>query len=473
MSNIVLPHNNWRPRADQMALWNYLEGGGTRAVEIAHRRWGKDDIALHYSACAVHERVGVYWHMLPEKEQARKAIWEAVNPRTGMRRIDEAFPQALRKNTRDTDMFIRFKNGSTWQVVGSDRFNALMGSPPIGVTFSEWALADPRAWQFIRPILDENGGWAAFITTPRGRNHAYRSYELAKKEMAAGHDWFAELNNAHDTPVFTSAQLEKIKQEMIEEMGDDGESLFRQECEVDFSAGLIGSFYASFIEKIDQAGQIVPDLPFDKGIPVQTAWDLGYSDDVVVWFFQYIGNEYRILDHYSDYGKDVPDVCKMLKEKAEERGWTYGDTTQQRHWVPWDARPKTMAAAGKSILEQAWQLGVRMSVVPNLSREDGIQAARKVLPKCWFDETACEEGLDALREYKREWDPINKAFRKNPVHNRASHTADAFRMLALAHQPRPAPPPPKPKPIKGIEGVTLNRLFKDAAIDDSHENWRV
>ena len=136
MSDIVLPHNNWRPRADQMALWNYLEGGGTRAVEIAHRRWGKDDIALHYSACAVHERVGVYWHMLPEKEQARKAIWEAVNPRTGMRRIDEAFPQALRKNTRDTDMFIRFKNGSTWQVVGSDRFNALMGSPPIVVTFS-------------------------------------------------------------------------------------------------------------------------------------------------------------------------------------------------------------------------------------------------------------------------------------------------------------------------------------------------
>src|SRR3712207_6376859 len=140
VATIRLPYA-WSPRPYQRGLWSYLEQGGRRAVEVAHRRWGKDEVALHWTAVAAHQRVGAYWHMLPEAAQARKAIWDAVNPHTGKRRIDEAFPPVLRETTREAEMFIRMDNGSTWQVVGSDNFNSLVGSPPIGLVASEHALA--------------------------------------------------------------------------------------------------------------------------------------------------------------------------------------------------------------------------------------------------------------------------------------------------------------------------------------------
>ena len=153
-TRIRLP-NNWEPRDYQLPLWSYLQGGGLRADVAAHRRWGKDEVALHWTATQMVQRPGSYWHMLPEASQARKAIWDAVNPHTGLRRIDEAFPPALRENTREQDMFIRFKNGATWQVVGSDNYNSLVGSPPVGVIFSEWSIARPDAWTYMRPTGGE------------------------------------------------------------------------------------------------------------------------------------------------------------------------------------------------------------------------------------------------------------------------------------------------------------------------------
>jgi phage terminase large subunit len=201
---IELPHD-WSPRDYQQPLWNYLHAGGKRAEAIWPRRHGKDDVALHYTAMAAHERVGVYWHLLPQHNQSRKAIWDAVNPHTGKRRIDEAFPVELRATTREQDMVIRFKNGSLWQVIGSDNYDALVGTPPVGVVFSEWALSDPQAWSMIRPILAENEGWALFITTPRGRNHAHRMYEMARESE----DWFCERLTALDTGVFSDETLER------------------------------------------------------------------------------------------------------------------------------------------------------------------------------------------------------------------------------------------------------------------------
>jgi len=132
----------WEPRPYQLKLWRYLARGGLRADVAAHRRWGKDEVALNWASVASVARVGGYWHLLPEASQGRKAIWDAVNPHTGRRRIDEAFPHKLRAATRDADMMIRFRNGSTWQVCGSDNYNSLVGSPPVGVVFSEWALAN-------------------------------------------------------------------------------------------------------------------------------------------------------------------------------------------------------------------------------------------------------------------------------------------------------------------------------------------
>lgn len=440
-----------------MPLWAYFERGGKRAVEIAHRRWGKDDVALHMAAIKAHERVGAIWHMLPQANNARKAIWDAVNPRTGRRRIDDAFPAELRASTRETDMFIRFKSGSTWQVVGSDNYNSLMGTPPVGITFSEFALADPHAWAYLRPILEENGGWALFITTPRGRNHAHRLLELAKTEP----NWFGQTLTASETPVFSPDQLTQIRREMVAEYGeDDGDALFGQEYLCSFDAPLVGAFYAKLLAQAETEGRIRSNLPYEPMVPVETAWDLGYTDDTTIWWFQVVGKEVRILASEHNAGQDVPYYCGRINQVALDNGWSYGDPMKARHWVPWDAQPRTLAAAGKSILEQAWACGVKMRLVPNLGKEDGIQAVRQVLPRCWFDKDKCTTGIEALRSYRREWDDERKVFKKTPLHSWESHYADAFRMLALAwRQPR-EPEPPKP-PIEDFRSMTMDDMWKD------------
>ena len=257
---IRLP-NNWKPREDQLGLWRYMQGGGLRAVEVAHRRWGKDDVALHWTACSAMQKVGNYWHMLPEYSQGRKAIWEAVNPRTGLRRIDEAFPQVIRSATKTHEMMIKFVSGSTWQVVGSDNYNSLMGSPPIGIVFSEWALADPMAWAFLRPILAENGGWAMWVYTPRGANHGLKLFRYAEGNP----DWHCELLTVKQTPVFTPETIENELRELIEEFGaEEGERLFLQEYHCSFEGHVAGAYYAKQIRKARTDNRIC-EVPYATG----------------------------------------------------------------------------------------------------------------------------------------------------------------------------------------------------------------
>lgn len=391
-------------------------------MAVWHRRAGKDDLALHWTAKCVLTAPGNYWHMLPEAAQARKAIWDAVNPHTGRRRIDEAFPEAMRARTLNNEMKIEFVTGSIWQVIGSDNYNSLVGSTPRGVVFSEWALAKPQAWAYLRPILAENNGWALFIYTSRGRNHGYTIYDAATNDPA----WFAERLTANDTLVFSPETLESEKQEYIRENGpDDGEALFRQEYMCDFDAPLVGSYYAKILSELAETGRI-GTVDWDRLLPVHTAWDLGYSDDTAIWFYQVARQEIRIIDYYQASGQDVVHYVKTLQAKP----YTYA-----KHNVPWDAVPKTMASGGKSILEQlSAHLGVQtLSVVPNLQLEDGVQAVRAILPRCWFDATRCKQGLEALRQYQREWDEDRKVFKPKPLHNWASHPADAFRYLAVSY----------------------------------------
>lgn len=246
--DIELPAGGWRPRDYQLPVWKYLENGGRRAVAVWHRRAGKDEFCMRWASVAAMEAVGNYWHMLPEAAQARKAIWDAVNPHTGRKRIDEAFPMELRRTTRQQEMMIEFVNGSTWQLVGSDNFNSLVGSTPRGVVFSEWAIANPSAWAFVRPILLENGGWALFNYTPRGNNHGRTIYDAAVDDPK----WFAEILPADKTEVFQDEQLKDEEQEYIREYGRElGRALFRQEYFCSFDAAVLGSYYALEMSEAD------------------------------------------------------------------------------------------------------------------------------------------------------------------------------------------------------------------------------
>ncbi len=451
---IRLP-NNWTPRPYQMDAWAYLENGGRHAELIWHRRSGKDDIALHRSACAAFERVGNYWHMLPEYAQARKAIWEAVNPHTGRQRIDEAFPMEIREVTRNDEMFIRFKNGSTWQVVGSDSYNRLVGSTPIGVVYSEWAITNPAARAYLRPIFKENNGWQIFITTPRGHNHAYKSFYSARATPGT----FTQILTAADTRILTRDQLEEERRAYIGENGEDeGEAIFQQEYFCSWDAAILGAYYGKEMRKADEQGRIGP-VQWDEHLKVYTAWDLGYKDDTAIWFYQVLRGEVRVIDFYSVSGASIEQIADAVKVKP----YRYA-----KHYLPHDARAKTLAAAGKSIIEQlASHLGfANLAVVPELSVQDGIQAVRQVLPRCWFNEDGCRDGIEALRQYQREYDEDKKAFRQTPRHDWASHPADAFRMLALAYREdaptteRPAEP--RPLMVGPTNTATLNDMWATA-----------
>jgi len=274
MPTVELP-NGWSPRSYQRPFWDYLEKGGKRAIGIWHRRAGKDDVMLHRAAVAAFERPATYWHCLPEYAQARKAIWTAVNSHTGKRRIDEAFPHELRAATNDNEMFIRFKNGSTWQVIGSDRYNSLVGAGVAGVTFSEWALCNPASWGYISPMMRENSGWAAFITTPRGKNHAHAMYESGRKNS----DWFAQRLSVHDTGALTTAELSDVLQtDYIDLFGEDiGRAQFEQEYECSFNAAILGAFYAREMVAVRREGRIA-DIEAIEGLPVHRAWDIGVKD---------------------------------------------------------------------------------------------------------------------------------------------------------------------------------------------------
>jgi len=423
-----------------------MEAGGKRAVAVWHRRAGKDEICLHTAAVKAFERVGNYWHMLPLYSQARKAIWDAVNPRTGRKRIDEAFPVELRKTTRNQEMMIEFKNGSTWQVVGSDSFNNLVGSTPCGIVFSEWSISNPRAWAYLRPILAENGGWAFFIYTARGRNHGYEILQTGLKND----DWFAEVLTADQTGVFTPEQLEDEKKELVSLYGeDDGDSLFRQEYYCSFDAALVGAFYGKWIEKAEREGRITDVPAADR--EVFTAWDIGFSDDTVIWFFQLEPmGKLRIIDYYATNGKDPKHYAGIVKD----RGYKYG-----RHYMPHDAYSETIQGAGKSVLKQLHDEGLRnFERVPDESVQLGIQAVRKILPFCYFDKDKCEDGLESLRNYQRKWDPDKKCFSDTELKDWTNHAADAFRYLALSYLRATVVEQPPPKP-KFLHEMTADDVF--------------
>ncbi len=466
MATITIP-NKWSPRKYQLKALKALDNGVKRVVSVWHRRGGKDTTALNYTAKRMMGTVGNYWHLFPLQTQARKAIWKGIN-KDGQSILDQVFPPEIVKSKNGTEMVIELINGSTWQLCGSDNYNNLVGSNPIGVVFSEWSLCNPLAWSYIRPILAENGGWAWFIYTPRGKNHGYTLYQLAKKSLG----WFAEILTVDDTGAISQEILKEEEEEM-----DDSD--FQQEYYCSFDAAIKGAYYSKEFKVIDAENRIC-SVPHDPNAKVYTAWDLGHKDATAIWFYQIVGNEIHIIDYYYATGVDIDHYAeqilgyqiaydddgsvsiglKDLKGAEHRQKYDY-----ESHGLPHDARAKTLASGGKSVQEQvAAHLGWdKVKIVPSLSKQDGRQAVRKMLKNTWFDANRCEEhGVAALREYQREWDDKNKIFKKDHLHNWASDPADAFRYLAIAYE---------------VEYMTEDN--NDDYIDDSYgiyeedgDNWR-
>jgi phage terminase large subunit len=459
--NIQLPYN-WKQRFYQNDLWQYLSKGGKRAVANWHRRSGKDEVFLHHTACAAHEKIGTYWYMLPEYSQARKSMWDSINPHTGKKRIDEAFPQEIRKTTRDHEMMIVFQCGSTFQLVGSDNFNSLVGSPPVGLIFSEYALSNPAAWAYLRPILLENRGWAGFNSTPRGNNH----FKALCKHAEVTNGWFYQRLTAEQTKVFTPEQLQDELLELQSLHGDDyGKSLWLQEYFCSFDAAIPGSIWGDCLDKLQNRGNIT-DVPHDPKFPVHTGWDLGRTDATAIWFFQMSGKSIDVIGYHESNFKDIPFYGDLLRGihrpddssdvralKDRTKKFKYGT-----HWLPHDARARTLAAGGKSIQQQMIDQNVgRIVIAKKLDHVDGIQGARATFPYCRFDKTYTADGIDVLRNYHYEWDEERQTFSNQPAHDWSSHGSSAFRTLSLSWK-RPKDRGPEEAPL--VERIEAGSIHK-------------
>lgn len=420
--------NDWDCMEHQIPLWQYLSDGGKRAVAVWHRRAGKDSTALNFTATEAMETTGVYWHMLPTQKQARKVVWDGID-RKGRRILDQAFPKEIIKAKRSQEMQIELISGSIWQLCGSDNYDSLVGANPKGVVFSEWSLCDPKAWDFIRPILAENGGWAIFIYTARGKNHGYTMANMAKKNP----NWFYSCLTVDDTHRPDGSPI--ITQEAIQEDRDSGmsEDMVQQEYYCSFDVAIPGAYYSKEIAAA-RADKRICFMPIEPNIEVHTFWDLGISDAMTIWFVQAIGKEIRFINYYEMNNEGMQHYINYLNTFKAHHNITYGE-----HYAPHDIEVRELTT-GKSRRDTAREMGINFRVVSQHSVADGIEASRRIFARCWFDENRCEQGINCLASYHREYDEKKQTYKDHPVHDWASHGADAFRQFAMAWQDRLALP---------------------------------
>lgn len=388
-----------------------------RLVYVWHRRAGKDIFAINRLLYAMlFEQVGTYWHIFPRYNQAKRSVWQERDA-SGKRYLDY-IPKEVIEKTNETELKVTLKNGSIYQFVGSDNPDNLRGAGIKGVCFSEYAEQDSRIWDIIQPMINATNGIALFNFTPKGQNHAYQLFEMAKKIPET---WHCEIKTADDTKALSRETLEQIKQEKLL-MGETID-FFNQEYYCSFANPVEGSYYGDIIKQIEDNKQI-GKIDYEPRLPVYTAWDLGLADSTAIWFFQCVGNEIRVIDYIEENNKSLDYYIREIKNKK----YIYA-----KHFAPHDIQVREQSN-GKSRIEFALQLGLRFDVVPNLGIAEGINAVRVILPKCYFNEETTRRGIKCLKNYKKDFDFKNNCFKISPKHDWSSHGADAFRYLALSYR---------------------------------------
>jgi phage terminase large subunit len=416
MDEVTIP-NNWAARPHQIPFMEArLVQDVKRMLCVWHRRAGKDSASINLTCIEAHKHIATYWHMLPTAIQARHVVWDAINPATGVRMIDQAFPERIRAGINNTEMKIELKNGSFWQCVGSDNYDRLVGASPLGVVFSEWSLTNPAAWDYIRPILKENGGWATFIYTFRGKNHGWDLYKMAKKNPR----WFCELLDIEHTWRDAEMSQPVITQQDYQEEIDDGMDplLALQEYYCSADAGLSGAYWTEALKKSK-----VGDYPWDPMKPVHTFWDIGL-DTTAIWFAQEADNGLiNVIDYWSGANVGLSEWIKRMKDAP----YSYG-----QHVGPHDIKRREFwTAMGYNTLA-AQLMDFEFEECPNISRKEGIDAVKMFLPRLRFNRETTTTGWDALTNYRREYNEKLRLWLNTPLHDWASHGADAMRYFAIA-----------------------------------------
>jgi len=378
------------------------------AIIVAHRRFGKTVAAINDlikdSLTIPRKNVRVAY-IAPYYRQAKAIAWDYLLEYT--RDVEGSLVNA-------SELRVDFPNGSRIRLFGADNYDAMRGLYFDSVVLDEPADFPANAWpSVIRPSLSDRKGRATFIGTPKGKNDFWDIWHDAQNDG----NWYAAMFKASETSILDSEELEEAKQTM-------GEDRYEQEFECSFEAAIQGAYYAMEMKTATQDKRITK-VPYDPSVGVTVSWDLGIGDSTSLWFAQFVGQEIRIIDFYEMSGVGLDHYAKVLDEK----GYHY-----KEHILPHDVKVKELGT-GKSRLETLDALGVNnISIAPKLSIDDGIQSARSMLNRCWFDEEKCGRGVEALRQYRREFDEKNKSWRGRPLHDWTSHAADSFRYMSVGRK---------------------------------------
>jgi len=438
MSDVIDVELDYKPRD---VFLDFHEREQRWAVIVAHRRCGKTVACINdliYKALIDGKEDGRYAYLAPYYAQAKSIAFDYLMK----------FSEPVRANHNVSELWVELINGARIRLFGADNADSLRGLYLDGVVLDEFADMKPSLWgAVLRPLLSDRRGWATFIGTPKGHNQFWEIYNNATKDDS----WYVKTLRASQTGLIPQEELDDARKMQTQDQ-------YLAEWECDFESAIIGAFYGKEMRQLTDQGRIL-DIEYDPMFPVHTAWDLGYSDDTAIWWFQVVHGEIRMLDYHSSNGQPVAFYAGIIASREKERGYVYGT-----HYLPHDARAKTLAS-NKSIIEQlSDKIPLKyLKIVPSLSLQDGIQATRLALTRAWFDHK-CEDGIECLRQYQREYDEDKKVFRDKPRHDWTSHGADAFRMLSIAWKEE-AKLPHKDDSIKGLfvgkTDVSLNDLWRD------------
>lgn len=379
------------------------------AAIVAHRRAGKtvacvNDLLDAALRCQLPEPRFAY--IAPFYSQAKDIAWAYL------KRFALPIPGAV---AHEQELRVDLPNGGRVRLYGADNYERLRGIYLDGVVLDEFGDVDPRAWsEVIRPALADRKGWAVFIGTPKGRNHFADVWKQAQDNQ----DWYSLMLKASQTGIVSPEELADARASGM------SEDQYNQEFECSFDAAVVGAYYGKLIERAENEGR-VGNVPWEPNVPVETWWDLGIDDSTAIWFVQTIGREIRVIDYYEMSGVGLEHYAKVLKEK---------DYVYSRHILPHDVEVRELST-GKSRWAFLASLGIKGTVAKKHSVEDGINSVRSILSRCWFDKTRCARGIEALRQYRQDWDDKLKAFKGRPLHDWTSHGSDAFRYGAYTVRP--------------------------------------
>jgi len=401
---------------------------------VAHRRCGKtvgcinDKIKRAIQLTLPHGR---YAYVAPFLSQAKEVAWEYL----------KRFAQPIIADKNESELWVELLNGARIRIHGADNPDRLRGAYLDGVVLDEYADMRPSVWgEVIRPMLADRGGWATFIGTPKGHNEFFDKCEEARGDPER---WFFDVLRASETGILPQEELDDARRSSTPEQ-------YQQEFECSFEAAILGAYFGKEIAEAEREGRVC-ELPYNPDLPVHTAWDLGIGDSTAIWMFQVVASEIRVIGHYEAHGHGLAHYAAVLSALK----YRWGDD-----WVPHDAKVRELGT-GRTRIETLQELGRKPKLVPNHKIGDGINAARLTMPIVWFDRFKCADGIEALRQYRADFDEKTRAFKDAPRHDWTSHTADAFRYLAMAWREM-APPPPAKRPERTlIVGAPSTATFND------------